>query len=277
MMGPMSWFQNALRGMSAEQAAREHGRLLRESGVDRAVEELAGPFGLRRFLLTFQRQGAGVRLRGIEAVALGWGGGPPPEDPGGHRAERIERALSALGRAMTPRWPWSRGAVGYTRRASGSGHLVVLFDEDADPYHLDQLPLPGPPGHPLEGPAWLAQLAQSEAAIAALRQRSQAIFADWESWQIRGDRELLLSWPGRSQNLRCLTLATLEPAAQRYTWRTEAPLWAGPPFDAPPFSCSVEAAFELCSYSAARLGARWLFAQPLEEGEVLLFASVFGP
>ena len=74
----MGWFERQLEGRAPEDVEKEHGRYLRAAGVDRAIDALNGPYGVRRYIIRFGENEGRVRVSDIEAVPLSCGGGPPP-------------------------------------------------------------------------------------------------------------------------------------------------------------------------------------------------------
>jgi len=130
----------------------EHGRFLRAAGVGAALDALSGAFGVRRYVVRFGESDGRVRVSGVDTVALGCGGGPPPADPKGERIAKLEKALTALHRNMSTGPRWETGAIAVLRNAENVTDILPLFDEDAAEARLADLPNPGPPGHPLETP-----------------------------------------------------------------------------------------------------------------------------
>lgn len=275
----MGWFDRMREGRDPAEVLREQGRYLRAAKVDRALDQLAGPYGCRRFLVRFALRGLKVRLEGVEAVPLSWGGGPPPGDPRGERAAELERCLTMLHRNMSTGPRWDRGAIAYVRDALGRTEITPAFDDDADIVVVDDLPAAGPPGHPLEDPSLPHLLALHEARIAELHQRGRAVVDDWDWWEVIDDRSLVLHHeePPRSRALRCVTLATFEPRHGRFTWRMDAPAFPEPPFQLGSFASTLDAAVELGLLCTARMNGRWLFMQPIDDhGAQLLVAVLEG-
>jgi hypothetical protein len=272
----MSWFAAQSEGRDPQELSRELGRYLRAARVDRALDGLAGAFGCRRFLVRFVLRSGKVRLEGVEAVPLGWGGGPPPPDPRGDRRAELERCLTMLQRNMSTGPRWERGALAYLRDAQGRTEIIPTFDDDADLVVLDDLSAPGPPGHPLEDPAYGELLALHEAKMGELHQRSRQVAEDWDWWEVRDDRLLVLHYdaPPSERRLRCLTLATFEPAKGRFTWRTDGALFPEVPFQPGSFAATLDAAVELCLLATARMGGRWLLVQEVEDGGAQLLVGV---
>jgi hypothetical protein len=272
----VSWFLRHSRSRSPDEFNREIGRYLRAAGVDRALEQWSGPFGVRRFVIRFARQGAGVRAFTLDAVRLRAGGGPPLPDPDDRALQRVERALTALYHNMATGPAWQEGAIGYIRDAANAVQLLPLFDEDAADAELDRLPVP-PDGHPLEAPDYSPLLAAWEAQMAGVRASTAAVPHDWEEWAVEGDRELVLLGPGPlRRRLRAQPLATFDPKSGRFAWQTGEPLFDEEAFIQESFTASWEAAVELGTLTTARLGARWQFIQPVDERGMVLLVAVFG-
>jgi hypothetical protein len=256
---------------------REQGRYLRAAGVDRALDALSGPFGVRRFVLRFQHQGGRVRVGSLEAVPLGFGGGPPPADPGQQRLSRVERALDMLHRNMSTGPRWSRGAIAYLRDAQGHTEIVPVFDEDADVVSLDDLPVPGPPGHPLEAREHQLDLERYGEALSEVHAQTRALAMDWDWWEVEDAGGLCCHWdgpPARERRHAGVVLGTWDPRPSRWTWRaTGGPLLAGPAYETSQFPATFDAAMELGLLTTARLGGRWLFVGEVDDG-VQLFVAV---
>ena len=49
----MSWFARQAQTSTPEKVTRDQGRYLRAAGVDRALDQWAGPYGVRRFVVRF--------------------------------------------------------------------------------------------------------------------------------------------------------------------------------------------------------------------------------
>jgi hypothetical protein len=275
----MGWFDRMREGRDPAEVLREQGRYVRAARVDRALDLLAGPYGCRRFLVRFGARGLKVRLEGVEAVPLAWGGGPPPADPRGERGAELERCLTMLHRNMATGPRWERGAIAYVRDALGRTEITPAFDDDADVVVVDDLPAAGPPGHPLEDPSLPRLLALHEARIAELHQRGRAVVDDWDWWEVVDDRTLVLHYesPPRSRSLRCVTLATFEPRHGRFTWRMEEAAFPEPPFALGSFASTLDAAVELGLLTTARMNGRWLFMHAVDDhGAQLLVAVLEG-
>ena len=280
----MSWFERQARGRDPDAVSREHGRYLRAAGVDRALEQLAGPFGVRRFLLHFEARGARVRVRAIDAIPLAWGGGPPPPDPTGGARKAVEVALTRLHLNMSTGPRWGRGAASYLRDARGDASIQLVFDDDADDASLDLLPMPPRPGHPLEVPETRALVAHWEPAMAELHAASARMGRGHDAWEIQDDRRLLLHFggdpdegppPTETRRRRCQVLGTFDPRTGLFTWRTDGPLFDEKVFGWDAFPATWAAATELALLAAARLGAAWLLVEPVGEHGMVLMAAVF--
>ena len=284
----MSWFERQAQGRPEQEVAREHARYLRAAGVDRALDSLAGPYGLRRFLVVFTARPVGsgrhrVDVTDIVAMPLGAGGGPPPPDPTGELEPALGRALTRLHTNMSLGPAWSRGVMGYVRDARGRTQLFPLFDDDSDAAQLDGLPVPPGPGHPLEQQAYRRLLATWEARMQAVQSRTTRIRPDWDLWTVEGDvltvhYDPLPGQEGRWQQqrrARCHPLGTFAPARLRFEWQTDRRPGGKAPFDQPDVVADWGAAHEIALMAAAGLDATWLFAGEFGDHGELLYAAVF--
>lgn len=268
----MSWFERQSMGRSAREVEREHARYLRAAKIPAALAALAGPYGMRRFLVRFARQGAAVRIQAIDAVRLQWGGGPPPEDLSGERRRALARALTRLHKNMSVGPRWERGVIGYLRDRDGAEQIMTLFDEDADMADLSKLPAPPPPGHPLEDPSYAELIANFEHRMHPIHARTAMIGADFEVWELDGD-QLVLHYPTEVRRYRCQVLGIFDAGRGRFVWQSDGALFPEPPFADKAFACDWNGANELCLLAAARLDADWLFVGDVGDGRVLFGAA----
>lgn len=268
----MGWFERQAMGRSAREVEREHARYFRAAKVPDALAALAGPYGVRRFLVRFARQGAAVRVQAIDAVPLQWGGGPPPEDLTGQKRQALARALTRLHKNMALGPRWERGVVGYLRDREGQEQIMPLFDEDADMADLSKLPAPQPPGHPLEDPSYGGLIANFEPRMHAVHARTAMIGGAWEVWELE-EHDLVLHYPDEIRRHRCQVLGTFDAGRKRFMWQSEGALFPEPPFADRAFSCDWNGANELCLLAAARLDADWLFVGDIGDGRVLFGAA----
>ena len=268
----MGWFERQAMGRSAQETEKEHARYIRAAMVPEALEALAGPWGVRRFLVRFAQQGALVRVGAIESMPLQWGGGPPPEDVTGDRRAGLAQALTRLHKNMAIGPRWERGVIGYLRSRDGQIQLMVLYDEDADMADLSKLPAPEPPGHPLEDPSYPALVAQHEPKMHQIHARTSMIGGDWDVWDLDGKR-LVLHYPRERRIHDCQVLGIQDTERGRFLWQTDAALFSEPAFADRAFPCDWNGANELCLLAAARLGADWLFVGDLGDGRVLFGAA----
>ena len=270
----MTWFERQLNGRSPEEVDLEHGRFLRAAGVDRALHALSGTFGVRRYVVRFGESGGRVRVSQIDTVALSCGGGPPPPDAAGERISRLEKALTALHRNMSTGPKWDTGAVAVLRNSEGGTDVMPLFDEDAAEAKLEDLPNPGPPGHPLETPEYHRLLAEHEAQMASVHGETARLGREWNEWSVsEDDQSLELVFDSGVRRYRCQTLATFEPGQSWFEWEVEQPLFPDDVFSWAGFLSDFDPAIELGMLATARLGADWLFVQTFDaDGSVVLVA-----
>lgn len=277
----MGWFERQSAGRDPRAVSREHGRYVRAAGVDRALEALAGPYGVRRFLVRFATRGARVRVTAVESIPLSWGGGPPQDDPGAQLRSRLEAALHRLHLNMAGQARWSRGAASVVRGARGDASVRLVFDEDADQATLDELPMPPKPGHPLEAAETRRLFMEWEPSMVALHHRSAQFPQDHAAWEIDGDR-LTLHYggdpdegerPERSAERRCQVLATFSPASGEFAWQVEAP-FSEVLFTWESFPATFDAAMQVSLLAAARMQAQALLALPLDDNGRTLTVAV---
>lgn len=282
----MPWFQRQAAGRADQEVAREHARYLRAAGVDRALDAMAGPFGLRRFLVAFEARPIGsgrhqVKVSEVVAMPLASGGGPPPADPTGLLLPGLELALTRLHANMASGPSWSRALIGYLRDGRGRVELLPLFDDDADAGTIDRLPVPPGPGHPLEQPAWARLQATWESRMQAVQARTARIRPDWEDWTVDGEALVLSYGQGptaRTQRFRCHPLATFAPSRSRLSWQTTRRPGGAAPFDQTELPVDWGSAHEIALMAAAMLEASWLFAGEFGgEGELLYAAVATAP
>lgn len=267
----MSWFDRQAMSRPQQEVEREHARYIRAAQLPEALDALAGPYGVRRFLIRFARQGVVVRIVAIDAVPLQWGGGPPPADPTGKLQRRVSTALTRLHKNMSLGPRWERGVIGYIRGRDRGAQIMALFDDDADMADISKLPAPPPPGHPLEAPSYHALLAQLEHKMAQIHGRTAMLGGRWDVWDLDG-HELVLHYAQEQRRHRCQVLGLQDNRRGRFLWQTDEVLFAEPAFKDRAFGCDWNGANELCLLTAARLDAEWLFVGDLGDERVLFGA-----
>ena len=271
----MGWFDKQVAGRDPATVTREHARYIRAAGVDKALGALSGPVGVRRYVVRFRAQGGAARVESIEAIPLVFGGGPPPPDPRGRNLQTLERALTALHRNMLTGPRWDRGVVAVLRDAQGEMEIIPTFEDDADQVQVDDLPVPGPPGHPLESREYQLDLERYAHDLGLVHQQTHATSMDWDWWEVEDDGTVIVHWdgpPSRAVRHRGRVLGTFEPRRSRWTWQTPEPLFVGPACETNPFPATLDAAMELGLLMTARLGGRWLFAGGFDDhgGQLLV-------
>ena len=190
----MGWFERHLEGRPPEELETEIGRYVRAAGVDRALIQMCGPFGVRRFVIRYAQEGDHIKLTDLETHPLPFGGGPPDPRGAEEALQPLEAAVTRLHRNMMNAMPWSRGAVAVTRDAEDNLEIIPLFDEDADGATLADLGVPGPPGHPLEDNAYRDMIAGNEAGMASVHGQTSRRRGSWTSWDVVDqDRALILN------------------------------------------------------------------------------------
>jgi hypothetical protein len=273
----MGWFERQLNGRPPEDLEDELGRFVRAAGVDRALLTLCGPFGVRRFVIRFERLGDTIKLTDLETHPLPYGGGPPDPLGAEEGIAPLEAAINRLNRNMLSRLPWERGAVAVVRDALDQIEIMPLFDEDADDAVLADIGIPEPPGHPLEGHQYREMVAGQEALMAGVHGETSRRRGSWTGWEIGADDlSLVLDHISGTSRLKTMVLGTFHPASGRFAWATDALDFNEPVFSTRSFSASFDAVMELGMATTARVGAAWLFIEKMGEGDDIVIAAVWG-
>jgi hypothetical protein len=273
----MSWFERHEARIPGD-LIHEIARYIRAAGVDRALQEFSGAFGVRRFMIRFSFVGGRVTVNAIDSLPLQVGGGPPPADPTGSRKAKLEVALTRLYHNMYSSLEWSHGTLGYLRDADNQHSIVPFFDEDAQQALLTVLPSPEQ-GHPMEDPEYRRMLGSMEAQFMPVMARSQAISPEWDHWEIDGGQLRLIfgseDQPTDVMKRRCQVLATFSLRQRQWKWQVDEPLFSEKVFCWESFVLTFDAAMELGLLVTTRLGGDWLFVSEIADGDLTLFVSVW--
>ena len=273
----MGWFDRQLDGREPEELEDEIGRFARASGVDRALLKMCGPYGVRRFVIRFERQGDHVVLTDLETHPLPYGGGPPDPRGAEEGVQPLEAAINRMHRNMVTGMSWERGAVAVIRDAQDRVEMIPLFDDDADEAVLGDLGIPEGPGHPLESYEYKEMVAAHEAAMASVHAETSRRRGSWTAWDItEDDRTLVLNQGGGSSRCQVRVLGTFHPTAGRFAWATDGALFEEDLYTTRSFSATLDVVMELGMVTTARLGASWLFLEKIGEKEDIVLASVWG-
>jgi len=270
----MGWFERHLDGRDPEELETEIGRYLRAAGVDRALTQMCGPFGVRRFVIRYAMEAERVVLTDLETHPLPFGGGPPDPRGAEEALQPLEAAITRLHRNMLTSMPWTRGAVAVIRDAEDHLDIVPLFDEDADAAQLADLDIPGPPGHPLEGMEYQQMIAGNEAGMATVHGQTSRRRGSWTGWEVPEENDaLVLQHDGGSTRHRAQVLGTFHPSRLRFEWASENSLYDEPIFTTPVFSITMDVMMEFGFAVTARLGADWLFMDEYnDKGDIVLIS-----
>ncbi len=273
----MGWFERHLDGREPEELETEIGRYLRAAGVDRALVQMCGPYGVRRFVIRYAEQDGRVVLTDMETHPLPFGGGPPDPRGAEEALQPLEAAVGRLHRNMMTNLPWNRGAVAVTRDAEDHMEIVPLFDDDSDGAQLSDLDMPGPPGHPLEGHEYRQMVAGNEAGMASVHAQTSKRRGSWKSWDVPEENDaLVLEHEGGATRHRARVLGTFHPSRNRFEWASEKTLFDEPVFSTPAFSITMDVLMELGFATTARLGADWLFIDAYNDKGDIVLISVWG-
>jgi hypothetical protein len=166
--------------------------------------------------------------------------------------------------------------VAVVRDAEDNIVLLPLFDEDAEGAVLADLDVPGPPGHPLEGPEYKNRVASEEAGMAQVHAETSRRRGSWSGWTIsEDDQTLVLDHGSGVSRHKFQVLGTFHPTAGRYAWATDEPLFADAVCEKPQFSATLDVVMELGMLTTVRLGAQWLFLETYGDDEDIVFGAVW--
>lgn len=249
----MPWFDRHCGDASPVDAHARLNDAVNRSGLLAALERACGRPGLRRFILRFEAKGNRVRLRGVEAVPLAEGGGPPPSLD----SADLEAALARL-RTFTPAdWRFSAGALGVVRDGDGRMDVSFRYDEDTVGFTVESLRWPGGPANPVERPVVQKLLDQWAARMGSL------------AWTVAED-----AWQLEAGNLRYR--GTSQPADILATWRDGLLSWYVENSEDLAFRDAITVDFasatEIVRLAAAQMGASGGFEGEAEDGRVVFLA-----
>lgn len=272
----MSWFEQKLQGRDPSELDAELGRFIRAAGVDRALEQMCGPYGCRRFVIRYAVVDGVVSLTDLETHPLPFGGGPPDPRGAEDAFQPLAAAVNRMHQNMRTRLAWSRGAVAVLRDAEGRMEIMPLFDEDADAAVLADLEMPGPPGHPLEGMMYKDLVDANEAGMAAVHGETSRRRGSWSGWTISDDdATLVLTHTTGTSRHRVRVLGTFHLGTSRFMWATDGALYDEPVYTCSAYAATMDAVMELSLATCSRLGATWLFMESMNEAGDLVLAAVW--
>ena len=273
----MGWFDRQLDGREPEDLEDEIGRFARAAGVDRALLKVCGAFGVRRFVIRFERRGDGVVLTDLETHPLPYGGGPPDPRGAEEGIQPLEAAINRMHRNMAASMSWERGAVAVLRDAQDRVEMVPLFDDDADEAVLSDLGIPEGPGHPLESIEYRDMVASHEAGMASVHAETSRRRGSWSAWDISSDdKTLVLEQIGGSTRCQIQILGTFHPSSDRFSWASEGAIFDEDLYTTRSFSATLDAVMEMGMATTARLGASWLFLEKISDKDDIVLAAVWG-
>ena len=271
----MGWFERQLAGRAPEELEDEIGRYVRASGVDRCLQTLCGPYGVRRFVIRFEWAGDRVVLTDLETHPLPQGGGPPDPRGAEEGIQPLEAAVNRLYSNMVGTLPWTRGAVAVLRDALDAFEIMPLFDDDADESTLADLGVPEGPGHPLESHGYRDMVAAHEAQMGAVHAETSRRRGSWTGWDISSDDKTLVLSQGSGETRHPVrVLGTFHPSTGRFAWAMEQPPFDEHLYTTRSFSATLDTVMELGLVTTARLGATWLFLEKYGDGEDIVLAAV---
>ena len=249
-------------------------QFLQEANIPEGLARIAGPFGVRRFIVYFSISRGTTVVQRVETVTLGHGGGPPSHDTSDNR-RLFEEAVTSLHRTLQAKHPFTKGALGFVRETEGQFSILPYFEEDMEQANLDDLPKPKK-GHPADSTAYKNLRAKSQIDMQRIQAKTHSIHQDWDQWSIdKNQLTLQYTYPMfDTQVHRCQVLATFSLQSQTWTWQLEKPLDSDPIFVHHSFLFSLDSAMELGFICCAKLDCDWLFTSETDGVETGLHLLV---
>lgn len=269
----MSWFERQRNGREPQETYQALAEAVRSVKATAIVDRACGKFGLRRFLLRFERRGSKVRLAGLETERLK-NGGPPDAAAFDAHAGALERMLEELSYRLPHGFSFERGALLVIRDENAVPRLSFRFDEDADIARLSSLREPMGSGIPTEDLFYQKALEAHAAGVEKVR--SNWITAQpSEVWSLEGGR-LKVSVPGSlERSWRAEAMATWVPHTGDFSWMMAEPVGDEAPLVHAHQVLELRAALELTGFAAAKMGATGVFQGGLEKpAGVLAFLAL---
>ncbi|HNC94810.1 MAG TPA: hypothetical protein PKY30_06485 [Myxococcota bacterium] len=253
----MGWFDRQLAGRDPQALFTELAQLTRRLRATELIGKASGRFGLRRYIIRFERKLLRIRIVGVETEQLRNGGPPDPASFDAHAA-RIEKMLEDFAAGLPSGYRLERGALGVLRDEGGPVLVSWRMDEDADNYGLFELRNPKGQGSPVEDQGYLRALELWAGKVAPVR-------SNWvssqESWTFEGGRLKV----GTDRVWRAEPLATWVPHTGDYTWLVPEPVGDEAPFLHPTLVLEMRPALDLVAFAATRRGATGVFQGTLTQ------------
>ena len=262
----MNWFEINKAHFSKDPFSDLH-KWLHEAEIHTALNDMAGPTGVSRFLLFFRVERKSVVIEHIDSVPLLKGGGPP-KNTSPAALDKVKQAILSFMRIVS-QCPIHKGCLGFVRDDRNKYDLLAFFDDDVAPITLDMLPVPKR-GYALEDPKYLRLLGSNELQLGQLIAQAARSVADWEEWSIEKET-LILEYPQASTRQYTITvLGTFDWSGFMWNWQVDEPLFTEDAFTCREFLATWDQVMELGYLTTALLHGSWLFVGQLDESTVLL-------
>jgi hypothetical protein len=253
----MGWFDRQLAGRDPQALYTELAALTRRLRATEVIGKASGRFGLRRYIIRFERKLLRIRIVGVETEQLR-NGGPPDSASFDASATVIERMLEDFAAGLPAGYRLERGALGVLRDETGPVQVSWRLDEDADNFGLFELRNPKGQGSPVEDQGYLRALELWAGKVAAVR---STWVTGQESWSFENGRLKL----GTDRVWRAEALATWVPHTGDYSWLVAAPVGDEAPFLHPTLVLEMRPALDLVAFAATRRGATGIFQGSLTQ------------
>ena len=262
----MNWFERNKHLFTKDPFDELHA-WLHKSEVHLALNTMAGPTGVSRFMVYFRMQRGKVLIEHIDSIPLPKGGGPP-KDTSTAALEELKRSLLHLRHAMS-RFSFEKGCVGFVRDYQNEYELLCYFDEDLEDLSLDVLPVPKY-SYPLEAPSYLKLIGDNEYQLGQIIAQSSRVVSNWEEWSIDAD-QLVLEFSGSpTQQHRITVLGTFSWSQFWWKWEVDQPLFLEEAYNCQEFLATWDQIMELGYLTTVRLHGDWLFVGRLDDSTVLV-------
>jgi hypothetical protein len=262
----MNWFERNKNLFNADPFEELHA-WLHEAEIHTALNEMAGPTGISRFLLYFRIERGKSIIEHIDSVPLVKGGGPPKNTSDGTLA-RLKKSISSLSSIMS-RFSFQKGCLGFVRDYRNEYELLCFFDEDLEALSLEVLPVPQY-SYPLEEPVYLKHLGSNEYQLSQVISQSSRIVPDWEEWSIEKDTLLLNFTDKPTKRHNIMVLGTFLWSQFLWNWQVDEPLFSEDAYSCMEFLATWDQVMELGYLTTVRLNGNWLFVGQVDDATVLL-------
>ena len=261
-----TWFEKNTKLFSGDPLETLH-HWLHKAQLHLALNGMAGPTGVSRFLLYYRIDRGAVTIEKIDSIPLPKGGGLP-QNTSDDVMNNIKMSILQL-QSLMSKFSFSKGCLGFVRDFRNEYELLCFFDDDIEGISLENLPIPEY-SYPLEEPVYLKLLGSAEYQLGQVVMESSRVVSNWEEWSIEEDTLILCFPDGRKTRYHITVLGTFNWSTFLWKWEVKEPLFPEDAFSCPEFLATWDQAMELGYLSTVRLNASWLFIGRLDNAMVLL-------